>query len=77
MPKFYFDIQQVDGSVTDDTIGVDLADADQAILEAQQAFADLTQDAIQEGNPSKLRIVVRDETGQVLAVRSGQFNEQG
>lgn len=77
MPKFYFDIHEVDGSVTNDTIGVELEDAAQAISEAQRAFADMAQDAIQESSLSKLKVVVRDEQGTVLASHSGQFRPPG
>jgi hypothetical protein len=72
MPMFYFDIVDVDDAFKSDTVGVELADVDEARIEARLCIASMAPDAINHGS-SELRVVVRDAEGKRIAVRRAFF----
>ena len=59
MPLFYFDVRDAQGVHRDDT-GVELPDMPAAILEGRRALADMGRDAIAQGDPHNLEILIRD-----------------
>jgi hypothetical protein len=75
MPKYFFDIVQVDGTVTRDIVGTELADEDAAREEAKRCLADMALEAI-EDEISDIRIVVRNAAGERIALRTASFREE-
>jgi hypothetical protein len=75
MPKFYFDIIQIDGKVTKDTVGTELPDVEAAKEEAKRCLADMSPEAIQE-DLSEVRILVRDAQGTKVTLRIAHFAEE-
>jgi hypothetical protein len=75
MPIYFFDIVQVDGSVTKDTVGTNLADEEAAREEAKRCMAEMASEAIDEGL-SEVRILVRDAAGKRVALRAAYFIEE-
>jgi hypothetical protein len=75
MPKYFFDIVQVDGTVTKDTVGTELADEEAAREEAKRCMADMAPEAIEE-EMSEIRILVRDAAGDRVALRTAYFLDE-
>ena len=73
MPMFYFDIIDVHGAFKSDTVGIELADVDEARIEARLCIASMAEDAINHGS-SELRVVVWDSAGKRVAVRTALFD---
>jgi hypothetical protein len=72
MPKFYFDIVQIDGTYTKDTVGAELANPEEAQKEAKRCLAEMSRDAINE-DLSEVRVEVRDAAGRRVALRTAHF----
>ena len=73
LPMYFFEVQQADGVITDDTVGTDLKNDALARSEADRALSEMAQDALLEPGVKAIRISVRDEDGRVIAVRSAEF----
>lgn len=63
MPMFFFDIVEIDGTYSEDIIGMDLADNAAAKLEAKRCLAELTQRGV-GADLSEVRVGVRGCGGQ-------------
>lgn len=73
MPMYFFDVLERDGTVTHDLVGVELADADQALNAASRALLDVIQDSGMRHSELKVEVVVRDEHGEVLGRRDAEL----
>ncbi|HEY8245693.1 MAG TPA: hypothetical protein VIG38_00200 [Hyphomicrobium sp.] len=62
MPRYFFHLH-FDGDVARDRIGVDVADLDAAIAQAQKARREI----MEEDALDHFRLEIRDEAGRVLA----------
>jgi hypothetical protein len=67
MPMFFFDIVEIDGTYSEDIIGMDLADNAAAKLEAKRCLADLTRRGV-GADLSEVRVGVRDATGNLVTL---------
>jgi hypothetical protein len=59
MPRYYFYMQDGDGSFVDE-VGLDLPDMDAAIREARRGLADMVRDSLRETSRAALSIRIRD-----------------
>jgi hypothetical protein len=63
MGRYFFDLLE-DGSLTVDTEGTELEDADAAAVEAAQALAEYALDVLPAAQVKRLAMTVRDESGE-------------
>nr|WP_314262319.1 hypothetical protein [uncultured Devosia sp.] len=69
MPLFFFDVLEVDGSVTTDTTGVDLSSPEAAKHQADLALAEITAAEIIKSEDFTIRLRVRDQSGAEINCR--------
>lgn len=75
MPTFYFDIVQIDGTYTQDTVGTEFPSLKAAQEEAKRCLAEMSVEAINRVL-SELCIEVRDSLGRQVARRAAYFSSE-
>ena len=61
MPTYYFDIRDAHGLHRDD-VGLELRGMDEAIAEGRRALADISREALADGDDQNLEITIRDHS---------------
>ena len=76
MPWFYFDVMEVDGGITEDTVGMEIASEEEARRQANRALADMTAEEIHKGKDFRIRVRARDESGTVISSRQTDVSQR-
>lgn len=73
MPKYYFNIRQVNGTTTNETYGAELGDDDAARQEAGVAIAEMGRDMASLVGTMEFEVVVTTMDGREIARRWARF----
>lgn len=63
MPMYFFDVQEQDGSISRDVVGVELKGDSEALDAASQTLLDAINDTALQRGSLKIQVVVRNESG--------------
>ena len=74
MPQFYLDIVQIDGTFRKDTVGIAADDRADAYDQARKLLSKMSEEAIRQ-DLSELRVEVRDDEGNVVALRAAFYDD--
>lgn len=80
MPVFYFDVLEIDGRVTEDHYGLELASVEEAVKQANDTLAEMAREEMGRNTDFEIRIRTKDSVGQEVSCRrakvsSGAFQE--
>lgn len=77
MPLYFFDVLEIDGRVTEDHYGVELASEEEAIRQANRTLAEMAREEMNRETDFEIRIRTKDAGGKEIACRRAKVSKGG